>query len=361
MTITPRLVAKYRIPGIQYALRDGGRFDRSGPLPRLLLKDQDSLRVYELGEDLELLAAFPRPAPHESAVNDWVAPDLSFVVFQGKSSYTAVHRDGSRMWQQPFGAWSTRRWGHAGFAMAGPYRETQILLRLPSGTVGKSLFVVLDTAGNVLARNVLPCGGQERYVGLTWGSEGYLTGVHASRGGVQPTHYQASLVCGHIVLGKRMTAPAGQPVPPGRVALSTNPSGTGEMSVDEGGRDVRWHRLPSFEVTAVLRLSDFPAAGTGDCSVHDRPWISCRGGYVDADTALVTLHNSYDEARVLMFGEDIWEEHSHWLADPATGELLGRIDYPMRDVESVWLLGDGTWVTTEWNTLYRWSVQDGAR
>ncbi|WP_191836779.1 hypothetical protein [Streptomyces glebosus] len=108
-------------------------------------------------------------------------------------------------------------------------------------------------------------------------------------------------------------------------------------------------------------MSDFPAAGTGDCSVHDRLWISCRGGYVDADTALVALHNSYDEARVLMFGEDIWEEHSHWLADPETGELHGRIAYPMRDVDFVWLPGDGTWVTAEWNTLYRWSVPDGAR
>lgn len=359
MAITPRLVAKYRIPGVRRALKEGGRFDRSGPVPRMLLKYPDSLRVYELGEDLELLAEFPRPAAHESSVKDWVPPDLSFVVFQGESSYTAVHRDGSRMWHQPFGAGSTSRWNHVGFAMAGPYRETQILLRLPSDTVGKSLFVVLDTAGNVLARNVLPCGGYERHVQLAWGSEGYLTGVHVSRGGAQPVHYQASLVCGHIVLGKRMAALAGQPEPPGRVVLSTNPSGTVAMSVDEGGRDVRWHRLPSSEVTAVLRLSDFPAAGTGDCSVHDRPWISCRGGHVDADTALVALYNAYDEARVFMFGEDIWEEHSHWLADPATGELHGRIDYPMHDVDSVWLPGDGTWLTTESNTLYRWSVQDG--
>jgi len=72
-------------------------------------------------------------------------------------------------------------------------------------------------------------------------------------------------------------------------------------------------------------------------------------------------HNAYDEARVLRFGEDIWEEHSHWLADPATGALHGRIDYPMRDVEAVLLLGDGTWVTTERDILYRWSAPDGER
>ncbi|GAA2346102.1 hypothetical protein OG879_33705 [Streptomyces caniferus] len=360
MAITPRLVAKYRIPGIRHALPDRGRFDRSGPIPRLLLKEPDALRVYELGEDIELLAEFPRPTPQGSSVNDWAAPDLSFAVFQDETSYTAVHRDGSRMWRQSFGAWTASRWGHVGFAMAGPYRETQVLLRLPSGTVGKSLFAALDTAGNVLACTMLPCGGQERDVGLTWESEGYLTGVYASGGGAAPTLYQASLVCGHIALGKQMTVAAGPPWQPNRVALSTNPSGTGEMSVDEGGQDVYWHRLPSLEVAAVLRLSDFPAAGTGDCSVHDRPWISCRGGYVDADTALVALHNSYNEARVLMFGEDIWEEHSHWLADPETGELHGRIAYPMRDVDCVWLLGDGTWVTAEWNTLYRWSAPDGA-
>ncbi|MCF3145371.1 hypothetical protein [Streptomyces platensis] len=361
MTITPRLVAKYRIPGVWHALYGEGRFDRSGPHPRLMLKDPDSMRVYELGEDLELLGAFPRPAPHGSSVEDWVAPDLSFVVFQDETSYTAVDRDGNRLWQQPFGAWSTSRWGHVGFAMAGPYRETQILLRLPSDAPGKSLFVTLDSAGNELARNVLPCGGAERYVGLTWGPEGYLTGVYAYGGGARRTHYQASLACGHIVLGKRTTASAEQPALRGRFPLSTNPSGTGEMSVDERGQDVRWHRLPSLEVAAVLRLSDFPPAGTGDCSVHDRLWISFRGGYVDADTALVTLHNAYDEARVLRFGEDIWEEHSHWLADPATGALHGRIDYPMRDVEAVLLLGDGTWVTTERDILYRWSAPDGER
>ncbi|MFG2141352.1 hypothetical protein [Streptomyces sp. NPDC048650] len=91
------------------------------------------------------------------------------------------------------------------------------------------------------------------------------------------------------------------------------------------------------------------------------PWISYGGGYVDADTALVTLHNSYDEARVFVFGRDAWEEHSHWLADPATGDLHGRIEYPMRDVGFVWPLGDGTWLTTEWDTLHRWSVQEGER
>ncbi|WP_328731057.1 hypothetical protein OHT20_04820 [Streptomyces caniferus] len=151
MAITPRLVAKYRIPGIRHALPDRGRFDRSGPIPRLLLKEPDALRVYELGEDIELLAEFPRPTPQGSSVNDWAAPDLSFAVFQDETSYTAVHRDGSRMWRQSFGAWTASRWGHVGFAMAGPYRETQVLLRLPSGTVGKSLFAALDTAGNVLA------------------------------------------------------------------------------------------------------------------------------------------------------------------------------------------------------------------
>ncbi|WP_336053318.1 hypothetical protein [Streptomyces sp. CA2R101] len=74
----------------------------------------------------------------------------------------------------------------------------------------------------------------------------------------------------------------------------------------------------------------------------------------------MALHHSYNEARVFTFGEGIGEEHSPWLADPETGELHGRIAYPMRDVDFVWPLGDGTWVTAEWNTLYRWSVQDSA-
>ncbi|MFG2208868.1 hypothetical protein [Streptomyces sp. NPDC048638] len=358
MTITPRLVAKYRIPGVHRISTGGGRLDPSTPLPRLRLGDPDSLRVYELGREPELLAEFPRPSTRWRDAGHWVAPDLSFAVFEGETSYVAVDRDGNRMWQHPYCTWPASWSGHVGFAMAGPYRETQTLLRLPSGAVDKALFVALDTAGDVLARSVLPCGGN---AGLAWGSEGYLTGVHVDDRRAGTAHYPASLVCGRIVLKERTTAQAGQPALCGRDRVDTNPSGTGEMSVDERGLDVRWHRLPSHEVAAVLPLSDFPAPGTGDCSVHDRPWISYGGGYVDADTALVTLHNSYDEARVFVFGRDAWEEHSHWLADPATGDLHGRIEYPMRDVGFVWPLGDGTWLTTEWDTLHRWSVQEGER
>lgn len=366
------MVAKYRIPGVRDLLTGGGWFDLSGPVPRLLLRGPDSMRVYELGEDVELRATFPRPSPNWREMNDWLAPDLSFVVFQGETSYTAVDRDGNQMWHQPFGGRYATPWGHVGFAMAGPYRETQTLLRLPSGAVDKTLFVALDTAGNELARSVLPCGGNDRCVELVWGSEGYLTGVHA-RGGTadgalaKPAEYQASLVCGHVVLGKRVRDK--QAAPPagyasavrGREAVEWSPSGTGMMTIDGRGRDVRWHRFPSCEVAAELRLSDFPPPGTGDNSVHDHHlWISpYEGGYVDEDTAMVTLHNSYNEARVIMFGEDVWEEHSHWLADPVTGELHGRIAYPMRDVDCVWLLGDGTWVTAEWDTLYRWSARPG--
>ncbi|MFE1764546.1 hypothetical protein ACFW81_10040 [Streptomyces angustmyceticus] len=129
--------------------------------------------MYELGEDIELLAEFPRPTPQGRSEDDWVAPDLSFAVFQDETSYTAVHRDGSRMWQQPSGAWSTSRRGHVGFAMAGPYRETQVLLRLPSGTVGKSLFAALDSTGKVLARTSFPAVGRSG----TWGWPGDPTAI----------------------------------------------------------------------------------------------------------------------------------------------------------------------------------------
>jgi hypothetical protein len=126
------------------------------------------------------------------------------------------------------------------------------------------------------------------------------------------------------------------------------------MSVDRRRRDVSWHGLPAYEVTASLGLADFPPPGTGDCSVHNDPQFSTMSGFVDDDTAIVTLYNPYDEAAVYMFGRDRWREYSHWLADPATGALHGRIEYPMAEVDNVMPVGDGTWITEEWDAVYRW-------
>ncbi|MBD0695472.1 hypothetical protein [Streptomyces sp. CBMA123] len=355
MTITPRLVATYPIPDPHGAQ---AFIDPTGPVPRLLVHTAGSLRVHELREQAEPAAEFPAPAP-TAWPRVWPAPDLSFAVFGTATGYVAVARDGRRLWEQPYGAWEVGRWGYLAFSTvgtdtAGADTELRIWLRLPSGLPDRTLILTLDAQGTVLARSVLPCGGYERSVGLLWDEHGEVAGVTVSGGRTADTRYEARWEAGAIVLGGPAPQDRGALRLGDRDYLGTDSRNTRCMTLDRRGRDVSWHSLPTRQVTASLGLGDFPAPGTGDCSVHNAPYISSWSGFVDDDTAMVTLHNPYDEAAVYLFGEDRWQEHSHWLADPATGALHGRIEYPMAEVDTVVPVGDGTWITREWDTFHRW-------
>ncbi|GAA2235959.1 MULTISPECIES: hypothetical protein [Kitasatospora] len=364
MTITPRLVAKYLIPD-----RDGAQVfvDGTGPVPRLEVRNTRSLRIYELKDQAELTAEFPAPSsgwwPRE-----WVAPDLSFTVFGTTTGYVAVTQDGTRLWEQPYGGWEVGRWGYLDFSTVrssarpaagrsstgGTDGELRMWLRLPSGLPDSTLILTLDAEGTVLARSMLPCGGYERSVSLLWDENDEVAGVTVSGAGVPSTHYEARWEAGAIVLGGQLRNGSDDRLLQERDYLGMDSTSTRCMTVDRRRRDITWHRLPTYEVTATLGLSDLPVPGTGDCAVHNDPQFSTWSGFVDDETAMVTLYNPYDEAAVYMFGRENWREHSHWLADPATGALHGRIEYPMPEVDTVMLIGDGTWITEEWDAVYRW-------
>ncbi|KJS58634.1 hypothetical protein [Streptomyces rubellomurinus] len=370
MTITPQLVATYPIPdrgnGAQTCL------DPTGPVPRFEVRSARSLRIYELQEQAELLAEFPAPNPNPWG-RQWTAPDLSFTVFATEEAYVAVTRDGTRLWSRPYGTWEAHRWGDVDFSggssadgsagggspaggssVGGSDRDLRIWLRMPSGLPDATRILTLDAAGTVLGESLLPCGGYERYVSLLWDENDEVAGVSVSGEGVAQTHYEARWESGALVLGRQVPQQQGAQLPGDRYYLGIDSTNTRCMTADRRGRDLTWHSLPDYRVTATLALSDFPAPGTGDCSVHNAPYISSRSGFVDDDTVIVTLSNTYDEAAVLRFGEDRWREHSHWLADPATGAVHGRLEYPMREVDNVMPVGDGTWITEEWEALYRW-------
>ncbi|MEV5576741.1 hypothetical protein AB0L06_42520 [Spirillospora sp. NPDC052269] len=346
MTITPLLTAEYQIPGAAHIWTGSGAFDLNGPRPRVLAGDPEWLRLYELGNEAELLASYPRPSGRWQYTEHWIAPDLSYAVFMGEQSYQAVARDGTRIWEQGYGGWDAYRWGDVTLSADG----SRIWLRLPSGVANETLFLTLDATGTVLARSILPCGGYERHVQLGWTEGDELVSVSVV--GEKATHYEAVLVDDQVLLGDPLPLPRSGV--PGLVDVS--PSGEEGMEVDDDRRHVRWHRLhPEHEVIAELSLKDFPKPGTGDCDVHNRPYLQFSGGYVDAGTALVHLYDDYDEARTLMVG-DRWQQESHWLADPATRVVHGRIAYPGREAENVKVLGDGTWLTTGWDTVQRWSA-----
>ncbi|MFE3503626.1 hypothetical protein [Kitasatospora sp. NPDC059160] len=350
MTITPTPVASYPIPS---GSNSRSSVDPTGPVPRLEVHDGTSLRLYDLREQAELKAEFPAPGP-EWWAPVWTAPDLSFAVFGTGDGYVATAQDGTELWRQPYGTWRVDRWGYVLFTVTGPDRELRIWLRLPSGLPDATLFLTLDAEGRVLARSVLECGGYERYARLLLDADGEVIGVDVSGGSGPTTRHRLRRESGALVLAEPLPQDAVPRLPADRDYLDADSGNTRCMTVDRRGRDISWHAVPSYEVTATLRLSDFPAPGTGDCSVHNDPSISSLSGFVDDSTVLVTLHNRYDEGAVLLFGEQDWREYSHWLADPATGALHGRLEYPMSEVDYVLPLGDGTWLTQEWNAYRRW-------
>ncbi|MFD1934531.1 MULTISPECIES: hypothetical protein [Nonomuraea] len=65
------------------------------------------------------------------------------------------------------------------------------------------------------------------------------------------------------------------------------------------------------------------------------------GGYVDADTVIATA-TLYTETP---------QDARHVLIDALSGEVR----YPMPAHESAYPLGDGTWLTAEGVTLFRWT------
>lgn len=357
MTITPTLVATYPIPDRDADTRT--LLDPSGPVPRLHVRSAESLHIYELREQAELTARFPAPTP-DRWTREWVTPDQSLAVFGSVTEYVAVARNGRTVWKQPYGTWEVGRWGYVDFAdpahlaMTGTGQEPRTWLRLPSGLPDSTLILTLDAEGAELARSMLQCGGYGQFVGLLRDGNGEIRGVSVSDGRAPATHYEARCENGGIVLGRRLPQDGDGRPPSGRDHLGTDSQRTRCMTLDPRGRDVSWHDLPSYQVTASLTLSDFPAPGTGDCSVHNGPYISSPSGFVDDDTALVALYNPYDEAAVYLFGEERWRQHSHWLADPATGTLHGRVEYPVPEVDNVTPLGDGTWITQEWDAYHRW-------
>ncbi|MFF4699469.1 hypothetical protein [Streptomyces chattanoogensis] len=348
MTISPQLIGRYEIPGARGFGSGSGEawLNRTGPIPQLLINGPDALFVHELGQDVHLRATFPRPLPEKKARGIGVAPDCSFAVFTTDTAYIAVAPDGTHLWQHPHIDWGRCRHGYVDFSLHGPDHTIRTWLRLPSEAPDRTLFHTLDEAGHMVTRHELPIAGNVQQVSLQWRPDGDLGSVHVSG----RASYRATLASGRIFLGERVDV---------KYVHAVAPSRRGIMTEDGHTPELRWHSFPSYEETVTLRIDDFPSPGTGDCTVHFKPWLMFAGGYLDEDTALVQLSDAYDTARC--YGNDAWREYSHWLVDLATGTVRGRIAYPEWEEDSACPLGDGTWLTRERNdTLCRWTARGTA-
>ncbi|GLW64884.1 hypothetical protein Arub01_31280 [Actinomadura rubrobrunea] len=338
--IRPLLVDEYRTGDA--ALLGGGTavIDRAASPPRLIVRTGEALRVYELTSGTrsatDPVAVFPGRSEGPPIVGSGpVAPDLSHAVLVEEHSYRLVTRDGRVLWTRPAASARHVRWA----------RSNRLWLAAPPdpGADGDTVCLLLLTpAGDELQRLVVPFGGRSRSVHLALHANGQAVAV-----GVQSTSQAATYAVGRD--GELSLIPD-------RALLDAAPNGSGFVTVGRSGdtTDARWH-----DTGAVVTCADLLASEKDAEPGHIRPYLSApSGGFLDADTLLLSLEDDYDEAEVEIFGSDRWRPSSHWLV--ASGRPHGMIVYPdthcSDDLCAAIPLGDGTWLTHHGEAIHRWRV-----
>ncbi|MGK5556711.1 hypothetical protein ACSNOI_34395 [Actinomadura kijaniata] len=355
--ITPRLLAEHPTGDAALLTRGRAALDFSGPVPRLLVRTPEELRVHELpagsGPVSGPVAVFAGAAP-EPFVSP-VAHDLSHAVLFGAETYRLVDRTGAPRWEQPMARPGGRlvtsaMWGRSARGeplvwLAVPVDPAEDREADPERDV---CLLSLDVQGRRLARFTVPLGNGNLGVGPLLDGAGRLVAVSVL-GSLQPvTLLPAS--GGHrlVPLPGYRRSPEFKPVTGSRFVT------VGKETV-AGDFDLRWHDAATGGVTDALTLADLMGSENDVDGLHLAPYISwSTGGRLDGDSFVVVVEDG---------DEDEWAApdavpYSHWLV--TGGRSRGRIVYPGSrssvHLGAVRLPGDGTWFTADQGTLYRWGL-----
>ncbi|MGC4959565.1 hypothetical protein ACLQ2P_40750 [Actinomadura citrea] len=358
--IRPRLLLVYPTRDARLLSGGAGVIDRTGPVPRLLVRTEQGLVVHDMtvegARSAEPVAFFPGRARGRPVVGAGpVAPDLSHAVLVDEASYRLVTRDGFLMWERPgtgpvgnpvrYVRWvrsgaETRVW------LAVPPRSPAADGTDPHGAIDLALFSV---TGAELDRLTIPIGGRRRSVRLALGPDARPTAVGVRVG--------ARAMTFRVGPGGAVSHAAD------RALLDGDPTGSGFVTIGLGDSgdttDARWHAARGNDTATVVTCADLLASEQDTAPVHNAPNLTgYGGGHLSDDLLLLEMEDAYDEIEIELFGAERWRPSSHWLV--SSGRPLGRIAYPdqshLDDLTSAVPFRDGTWLTHGRDVLYRWGL-----
>ncbi|WP_067813677.1 hypothetical protein [Actinomadura kijaniata] len=269
---------------------------------------------------LEPVAVFPVTPGAEPCGHD-AAPDLEHAVYATRHEVVCVGRDGTERWRYDLLPRSTQRYGHSpdcAFSRDGAvvwlYRPDAY-----AGRGGPDRWVVLDAAtGAEIDRVELDCAGHGGVQLRHPDGVHVLLDVGEGQDGVRV--YRGSLVDGRL---ETSAYPWDH-----RSLIDLSPDGRRFMTVDHGRGDAAFHDDPDGKETLELAVEVFGHD-------PDEASVEWSGGFLDADTAIVTI------------SEDEEERHHHYLVDLRTGGVVERLETHARTPYDLELPGDGSWVTSD--------------
>lgn len=358
--IRPRLLVVYRTKDTGLLGSGAGVIDRTGPVPRLLIRTDEGLAVHDVtaegARSAEPVAFFPGRARGRPIIGAGpVAPDLSHAVLVDASSYRLVTRDGTLLWERPGAGPAGNpvryvRWVQPSGA------EPRVWLAVPPGPAAaggtdshKAIDLALfSVAGDEIDRLTVPIGGRQRSVDLVLGPDARPVAVGARAARATTFRVGSGGAVSHAA---------------DRALLDGDPSGSGFVTVglsDSGDTtDVRWHAARGDGTATVVTCADLLASEQDTEPVHIAPNLTGHsGGHLSDDLLLLEMEDAYDEIETELFGAERWRPSSHWLV--SSGRPLGMIAYPGQshpdDASPAVPFRDGTWLTRGRDVLYCWGL-----
>ncbi|CAM3096551.1 hypothetical protein STSO111631_00170 [Stackebrandtia soli] len=285
----------------------------------------DSLCSVQFGQSRPRHAAIPLPVFGSKVECIDVLPDFSRAVLATSTEIVEVDADGTVRWRTDFPRRGPAPWWSYPACVYGADGRDVWLYRpdVAADRAEEDKVFLLDAAdGSILAERAIPTAGHGARM-LRHPDGSVLFDVGEGQDGVAV--YRGRRDGGELTVHDYGWAD--------RCLLSVSPSGGSFMTVDHGQSDVGFHSYPDGETITTVTAADLAEEDPEDVYAD---WI---GGYLDADTAVVTVTDGESDAtRFLML-------------DVTTASVVGTL------AERPYLLGDGTWVTRdELGILSQWGL-----
>ncbi|MCP2324160.1 hypothetical protein HDA40_002667 [Hamadaea flava] len=262
-----------------------------------------------------------------------VAANLLRAVYTTADEMACIDREGDILWRLGFGAGAQELYNasaHCAFSPAG----TMVWLYLPDAMAGRGdgldHWLAIDAeTGAIIARTELDCAGHGGHQSAHPDGMHMLLDVGEGQDGSRV--YRGRLDRDVIELTAYPWTD--------RSLVGLAPDGHHFMTVHHDQEDVAFHAYPDGEVLARIPVESFGYD-------PDEAYVEWAGGYLDSQTAIVSIGGETED-------EQQW--HQHHLVDARTGQVHGTLDIQTRDAYDLEPLGDGSWLSTDDDGLWRHS------
>ncbi|WP_329092872.1 hypothetical protein [Streptosporangium sp. NBC_01469] len=306
--------------------------------PRLLRREDTLLKLYDLNRffraEASLINTFTVPWPDEHAWEAAVSPDGDVGVFCKDDAVCAVTSSGVVLWEHRGHGRDHPKENRSSCRVTddGRYVWAMLVGEVGGGSyLGDEWLVLEADSGRVVSRETLDCaavGGEH----LSH-PDGQHMGLGVGEGQDGAHMYWGRLEDGVLRVWTHDDDD--------RILTDVHPNGLSFITFTLPD-EIAWHSFPGGALIRSLTAMDAWGPASGD----DEPYWDVGGGYIDADTVLATA-TAYAKTP---------QDARHILIDSPTGTTRGEVRYPLPVTGYARPLADGTWLTAENDTVFRWRV-----